>query len=1101
MKSALVLAAVLLAAEIVSADPAANEFIPVLDCPKLQDAPVIDGRLGKSEWFDAASYSGLVQVYPEPKGIQIRERFEYRLGHTDSHFYFAFRVYRDSAPKSSTPGRGENCGREVWKDDAVEIMLDVGDARKNGINIAMNANSDYSDFKIYPPLKDKWNSRWNYKAAVTSSGWEGELAIPFSQLETVKPKPGERWRIDIILNRKTPSVLVARAGDFPGNRIKWTDMHCRPFLRFSQDCAVPHCRRQKDTWNLACVNPGARPVQGRFAARLWKRTVPGSFREDIDRISPEAMMKEHYRLHSELVREIHIPPFRKAEFDLPDGSGLAPGTYLQLLELKDPDGNFISRQLFPFVKPAPLAVKLLHASLHTAQTAAEVHFEKLFPAAKGGMLQFDISLNGTARDSRKIKVNSAHAAVLLKYPEAKSGDDLTIRTRLFDRNGKCLADERQYRKIPVQPDWLRQIPAISKETVPYPWHGLETEKNGLGMTGRFYHYGRNFLPEQITAAGKKLFGAPPKLTAAMDDGSIEELGLIRGNFAGSGVRVRHGGKNESGKLQFEYESETEFDGFQWNRFRIRPQGRKIRELVLTFRLKPEHAVFFNHSYKGLEPFRTTDCGNWGRIPASGLSLPFVYGLWVGDLERGLTLAFESDRHWNTSGRNGAVSIRRNGQNMELSIHFIRNGRDNPEEMSFGFGLQATPVRPWMVRNHTDGFFTIGIAYQKNDPAGLEQWIKANAGKLRSNGGNFGFLWSAGGPGFGHPFLPHQVESNIVTLRKNPRSDGENYLYYCGWAGNSQMKEVEAWQDEMIRAPKAAWGGDDLFKQCPAGMWSEMYLAGVSGLVDRCGLCGVYMDQTTELSSCSNLVHGCGYLDPEGKIHPTFPVRKMRRFYQKLYRMLLRKCGKDRFAVYSHNSTQPIFTPVDAFISRRCAFEILAKEEDHGKIIGFDRIAGGYNPSATGIPMEATWWNGFHRTLKNNELMSVLWLFGCTLKGVQWKMDSSFREGYGPDEHAEIGVMRALRRLNSDDLRFHPFWQPKPYRSSLHSSCWISPKKRQMLVILSNVSGTEQHGELGHFRDPVRKITDAVTGEIFPLTDNKINLPVPAKGYRAIIMEY
>lgn len=1098
MKTAISAAAAVLAAGTVCA--ASFPGLPAtLNCPKLQEAPVIDGKVGKAEWFDASACSGLIQVYPEPKGRQIRERFDYWLGYTDTHLYIAFRVYRSSVPKSSTPGRGENCGNEVWKDDAVEIMLDVGGAGRNGVNIAMNAKSDYSDYKIYPPLKSGWNSRWNCRASVSAWGWEGELAIPFSQLETATPKPGELWRFDIILNQKTPSVLTARAGDFPGNGIKWTDMHCRPLLRFSDGNAVPHCFRQKDSWNLICVNPGTKTAAGKITGKLWKRRVPGSFREDAARISPGTILKEHYQLYFERTRKITIPPSRKTEFDIPEI--LPPGTYLQLLQLEDRNGNILSRQLFPFVKPAPLSVKLIHASLRTPQTAAEVNFEKLFSAAQGGTLQIELFLNGAIRDSRKITVKTPQTAVLLKYSEAKPGSNITVRTRLFGRNGKCLADDRQHRKLPAPPAWLRQVPEISDDTVPYPWHGLKNEKNGLRMTDRFYHYRKSFLPGQITAAGKQLFAGPPVLTAVTEDGERVELGSVCGNFSGNDVRIRHSGKHSAGQLQFEFESETEFDGFQWNQFRIRPQGRKIKDLTLTFRLVAEHAVFFNHSYKGLEPFRTSDYGDWGRIPERGLSLPFVYGLWIGGYERGLTLAFESDQDWNTSRRNGAVTIRRNGKEVELSVSFIRNGRENHSLLSFGFGLQATPVRPVMVRNHTDGYFTIGMIYPKNNHAGLEQWKKKNLGRLRSNGGNFGFLWSNAGPRFGHPFLSPEVESNIIDIRKDPRAKDENYLYYCGWAGNSLMPEVEAWQDEMIRVPKASWGADDLFKQCPSGMWSEMYLAGVARLVDRCGLCGVYMDQTTELSSCSNLVHGCGYLDSHGKIHPTFPVRAMRRFYRKLYRMLLQKCGKERFAVYSHNSTQPVFTPVDAYISRRCALEIFSKEPDHRKINGFDRIAGGYNPSATGIPMEATWWNGFHRTLKNNELMSVLWLFGCSLKGVQWKMGPDFKEGYGPDEHAEIGVMRALRRLCSDDLQFYPFWREKPYRTNLKSSCWVSRKLGKMLIVLSNTSDREQCGGIDHFRHPVRSIADAVTGEKFSPAEKTINLPVPARGYRAIIVEF
>ena len=59
----------------------------------------------------------------------------------------------------------------------------------------------------------------------------------------------------------------------------------------------------------------------------------------------------------------------------------------------------------------------------------------------------------------------------------------------------------------------------------------------------------------------------------------------------------------------------------------------------------------------------------------------------------------------------------------------------------------------------------------------------------------------------------------------------------------------------------------------------------------------------------------------------------------------------------------------------------------------------------------------------------------------------------------------------------------------------------MLIILSNTSDREQSGGIDRFRHPVRSIADAVTGEKFSPEGKTIKLPVPPRGYRAIIAEF
>ena len=685
--------------------------------PFMKESPKLDGKIGKAEWFDAASYTGLIRVYPEPKGEHIKEKVQYFLGHTSTHLWIAFRIYRNTTPRTSTSGTGQNSSR-VWQDDAVEIMLDVKDARKNGINLAMNAKSDYADFKIYPPLKDKWNLKWDFRATQNDLGWEGELAIPWKKLETSEPKEGELWRFDFILNRKTPSLLVARAGDHPKG--KWTSMELRPYLRFSKKGSVPHITRKGELWRMEAVNPSGSRVKAELETKLYLRKTPGSFREERFEKSFPENLKKRFALYAEKKRSITLAPFRKAVLAIDKET--VPGSFLQKLEMKDEKGNILYSQLLPFTRKPPLFLHIIHAFLEGRRSSIEASFPLLAKKAAEGKLVCTLSVNGKVLLKKEERVTSSHGTAILPHPRGlKAGTKLKITAGLFDKKGNLLAEETGEAVVPPAPAWQKEAPSISFEDVPYPWTKLTLAGKELSMSLRTYRFGDHVLPRSIKAAGQELFSAPPVLEGILEDGRkvlLDFPGRIR---SCNGKTMEASGKKRMEGIFFQYGSKTDFDGFMWNDISLVCGGKSFRDLKLVFRFPRERILYFGHSYKGTAPFRTSDYGNWGALPGKGLSLPFVYCLWLGDKERGFTLALESDQYWNTSQKNGAVTVKNKGRETELTIHFLKGNKKQRKNLAFSFGFQATPVKPYTPRNHTDGIFTLNVTYQGKDPKGLATW--------------------------------------------------------------------------------------------------------------------------------------------------------------------------------------------------------------------------------------------------------------------------------------------------------------------------------------------------------------------------------------------
>ena len=70
--------------------------------------------------------------------------------------------------------------------------------------------------------------------------------------------------------------------------------------------------------------------------------------------------------------------------------------------------------------------------------------------------------------------------------------------------------------------------------------------------------------------------------------------------------------------------------------------------------------------------------------------------------------------------------------------------------------------------------------------------------------------------------------------------------------------------------------------CYASRWGEMWLAGVTKLMDEFGFDGVYLDTTLVPQPCRNEKHGCGWRDKNGVLHPTIPFRSVRKMIKGLY---------------------------------------------------------------------------------------------------------------------------------------------------------------------------------------------------------------------------
>ena len=203
------------------------ERYPLISAPSMPTPPVIDGDLTEAEWQTAAVLGPLSTW---PSGVSDEARQTVYVGYDADHLYLGFRIRRPDA--AVTPQMPTKTGRvDDWESgDMVEIALDVDHDGADYFGFALYPNGAFADGVGAPGMNSHWDADWRQAASLTDTGWQGEMAIPFSSLGlSGPPSPGTFWGFDFIDNQRTPAKRVMMSGYRGGN---WHHLENLGHLRF-----------------------------------------------------------------------------------------------------------------------------------------------------------------------------------------------------------------------------------------------------------------------------------------------------------------------------------------------------------------------------------------------------------------------------------------------------------------------------------------------------------------------------------------------------------------------------------------------------------------------------------------------------------------------------------------------------------------------------------------------------------------------------------------------------------------------------------------------------------------------------------------------------
>lgn len=147
-----------------------------------RDAIVLDGSLDEPAWREADAGTAFVQREPDT-GKPASQRTEVRVVYTETTLYIGISNFDAEAGRIIDKEMQRD--QPLWRDDAVDVVLDTFGDQRNAYLFETNANGARTDALISDEGRDfnlSWNAVWEVEARRTPDGWFAEMAIPFSTL-------------------------------------------------------------------------------------------------------------------------------------------------------------------------------------------------------------------------------------------------------------------------------------------------------------------------------------------------------------------------------------------------------------------------------------------------------------------------------------------------------------------------------------------------------------------------------------------------------------------------------------------------------------------------------------------------------------------------------------------------------------------------------------------------------------------------------------------------------------------------------------------------------------------------------------------------------
>lgn len=1110
--------------------PAITCRIPAAVIPLLRKVPKIDGVVDRREWAGAVKLAPFVSL---DTGRMTDDPTEVFIAYTRKALYLAFRF--DRPPNAREPKSSEN-PLQVWRDDCIEFFFRTSFGEKWEYSFVGNAKGVYEEGLRRGVTDKKWHSEWTYKARRTEEGWEGEMTIPFKGLGLATPKPGTVWEIAPVRNRKTPRLDLACWAYLKN----WHAKQDFGYLIFGGQLPAVRILRagelaQDEVGALVEVtNFTTKESKLRVQLRLYRpKDESLNYFKVVDSsanpLGPQAEVKEkveasrveksalaQYELLGEEMKEFSVPANQTRRVSLVHSA--RRGKYLLLYRVYCSEGLLAGGAL-PFFKRSSLELTLTPYILSTGTVEVIADYRKLTNVKDSDMLTVKLFRKKNLLHQKRKKANTSDLRTVFDVPVYGLGAGIYKFLCLLetaDRKEKARREE--FFDLPKIPDWWGNTYGIP-EKVPEPWTPVKKTSQGFRVWNREIKLGELLQPLQIVNGGVEMLLSPICLDLQLNGLKLKKPKRIRYKETEIAYRLKLRAEGLEGELLLE----ADFDGFmKYTLFLSSDKSAELKRLVLEIPLKKDLATYYHHGAFGTPPsyVQLKITKGYGTLHDKPLNFPFTDEVWLGNDEMGIQWVAESDQWWSPAERNKTVQLIPSDGTTLLRISIVEKPRRVERELKFQWAIIPTPVKPMndlylhRLRYAQSGF---GMNESMTDLAeNVEKYIEATVegganafGQWAWRGGKSVWNEDFGAPGYRPTPLNQLRKKAFRKAVQIAHTKGIRWVIaYAIWNCFTDWPDVGTLWREQARYPlHPSFKG---YIYCPQKPFTDWYIATLRKTILEVGIDGVYLDSSPDPSLCSNLHHGCGYIDEQGELHGTYPIFATRELHKRIYCLFHQKPKKGGL-VYAHNS-HFIFPAVESFVDIHHCGEgsTLRREIAIPKFYGYP----------FGIPVSFTRWNNpvypetrmhswrfvlqMDSTIKAHPSFVISRKVMPDYKGMT--REKYLARGYDPKGEAVWAVWKAYREFPWDGAIWVPSWKADPYAQTGDQDVWvclhINPSKAALVVVSSfkNEPLTVRlrlNWQKLQLHPQKVKITDCLTFEKLKPSDGELLLKIKPKLWRML----
>ena len=1068
--------------------------------PKVQTNVVIDGEINKREWVFSA---GLPSFHKLENWEEWDYDTEILMQYDLDNLYLAFKIKRPLdfvKPRVVSPEETLN-----FAEDRIRIYLKTAVGKREIV-----ANSE--------AIVEATNmNQLEYKTKLISWGWQGEIKIPLN-LEG----EGGVW-LDFINDQATPTPQVTNLAyrrNLNDENGFWKIIpRGNNAVLFFEPRRTPQVDRSA-LWFRVRNN---QEIQTTADSTFWVDHSRGSNHElrelweQLEGMTPQeqdyslarySCTEDRFQVNSEIGRYLVGYAFRDAQ-----GEVFAQGIVFFKNQFS------MSSSLTPYFLTSNM-IELVTSFGEELPAQAQLNL-KLVPADDKDRILWQKELE---LDSKKKIVQQ------IPTTDCVEGNVYNVFLELKAEN-QLLADDILVFNRPPNPSWANNNLGKKAFILP-PFEPIDYHDRQIDVWGRSITLGASLLPSRIVSQNEEILAAPINLNLEINQQQVQFENISPEVIEKTEENVTLVYQLQQPDYSIAVKLHSEFDGFLWYDFEIEPK----RDITINAaRLEipvTEAAQLYSAYAKGTipttqQPMAITTMPIGGKLPKQ-LALPFYAYFWLGNEELGLQYFCESDQYWHVTDPQQVLKVEQKQNQSLFVVTFVDQNYQPKEKINYSFGLMASPVKPigkrdryWSTTTITWEGFGPNPRTIKADESFEEFYQRVVVpwgGPPKSGSDTTAHVYANADVKvvsvygwnryFGAPYTEDEgLDKKFKTLMEKTKEINPQMQLapYAGWGINKNLAIWESFGTEMTRQPWEASLSDTML-QCANSSFPDFYLDGLNRLISEFGADGVYLDSTGNVPLCTRSGHGCGYVDDDGVLHGTYPIRATRELMKRIYKQT-HNCGREGM-VYLH--TAYFALPIISFADQVLVGEMGVIAWDSLGNIDRDYYKAVMMGEHTGLPTILCWHtHSPYLKIKANQIIGFSLVHGQMTRQEPRAILNYSNKIQAPSYDADSYPLRHIYLLmdsfsKGEGTVFYPYWRNNEFiqlnNNNILASFYTN-RDGETLVFLCNLVNSPQRATINfNLSKPISSVTDPYLDLAVSHTQNSITVDLNPQGYKILLLK-